>query len=238
MMEKRSYVFGTIFLIAAYLLSACNAVAIPDSGDLVQIDGQAQSQDLTSEVAYTGVIEAINGSQWLINGVELTVGSSMIQGGPFIVGDTVRVEGNVSSDGSLIVSQVLSPTASDLSGLPALGVSADVATGDGNDNSNDNTNDNSNDNTNDNSNDNTNDDDNDNDNTNDNSNDDDDDDDNSNDNTNDDDDDDDNSNDNTNDDDDDDDNSNDNTNDDDDDDDNSNDNTNDDDDDDDNSNDS
>jgi len=172
MMKKQRVIFGTIFLLTTYLLSACGAVRLPVARDQEEFVVQTQSQDSYFEAAYTGVIEAINGSQWMINGVEVTVDPSVIQGGPFIVGDMVKVEGNVSSDGLFVVSQVLSPTASDLTGLPALGSSLDSAIGDDNDNSNENTNENTNnntngdDNTNGNINDNTNDDDDDDDNTN------------------------------------------------------------------------
>lgn len=143
-MKKRLYGFGLLFLITAYLLSACGTADLPDTVESGQIVVQAQSQDSTFEVAYTGVVEAINGSLWTINGVELTIDPSVIQDGTFIVGDTVKIEGNVSSDGSFIVSQVSSPTASDLTGLSVLGSLSD----DDNDNNNTNENINSNLNTN------------------------------------------------------------------------------------------
>jgi len=160
--KKKSYAFRAIFLVISYLLSACGAVGLQSVGNQEQSVVQVQSQ----EIAYTGVIEAINGSQWMINGVEVTVEPSVIQGGPFIVGDTVKVEGTVSSDG-LVVMQVQSPTAADLTGLPALGDSVD-AVADDNNNSNINTNsdDDDNQNTNLNTNNNTNGDDDDDDNTN------------------------------------------------------------------------
>jgi len=162
-MKKKSYTFRAIFLVLSYLLSACGAVGLQGAGNQEQSVVQVQSQD----IAYTGVIEAINGSQWMINGVEVTVEPSVIQGGPFIVGDTVKVEGTVSSDGLVVVMQVQSPTAADLTGLPALGDSVD-AVADDNNNSNVNTNgdDDDNQNTNLNTNNNTNGDDDDDDNTN------------------------------------------------------------------------
>ena len=126
-MKKQLYTFGLVFLITAYLLSACDAEALPVTGEQEQVEVQAQSQDSTFEIAYTGVIEAIDGSQWTINGVELTIDSSVIQDGSFIVGDTVKIEGNFSSDGSIIVSQVSSPSASDLANLSQLGSSEDTA---------------------------------------------------------------------------------------------------------------
>jgi len=192
-MKTRLYAFGIAALVTTYLLSACGAATLPVTSDQDKIDVQTRSQDSTFEVAYTGVIEAIDGSQWMINGVELTIDSSVIQGGPFIVGDTVKIEGNFNSDGSFVVSQVLSPSPSDLTSLSVLGGSEDATTD--NDNTNENINSNSNANDDDTINDNTNSDDDD-DSTNNNTNSDDDDD-STNNNTNSDDDDDDNTNNNT-----------------------------------------
>jgi len=210
MIKNKSFAFRAIVLLIAYLLSACGASGLQSAGSQEKFVEESQSQD----VAYTGVVEAISGSQWIINGVEVTVEPSVIQGGPFIVGDTVKVEGMVRSDGVLVVVQLESPTAADLTGLPGLGDSVDTVADDDNSNSNNNTNGDDDDNTNGNANSNINGDDDDDDNTNGNANintngDDDDDDDNTNGNANnntngDDDDDDDNNNNNTNDDDDDD----------------------------------
>lgn len=205
MKTNKRFFYMTVVLLAAYVLSACGGVApstgqtgeVPESGEQAGLKVQA------SGISVLGVVEAINGTDWTVNGQVLSVDPAVVQDGPFQVGDTIKVEGSVNQDGSITVLNVEAPSPSDLADLPQLG----------NENANDNSNDdNSNaDNANDNGNDN---DDNDNANGNDN----DDDDDNANGNDNDDDDDDNNANDNSNNDDDDDDNgNNDNSNDDDDD---------------------
>ena len=184
MKTNKRFFFTTVVMLAAYVLSACGGVpqqAGQPSGEQAAIKVRAV------EVAYTGVIEAINGNEWTVNGQVLSVDPSAVRDGPFQAGDTVKVEGEVNPDGSLTILRVEAPSPSDLTDLPQLG--------DGNTNTNantndDNANDNGNENDDDNANSNSNDDDEDDDNANANSNDDDDDDDsNSNGNSNDDDDD-------------------------------------------------
>jgi len=132
--NKRFFV-TTVIMLVAYLLSACGG--LPQQAD--QSSGeQAAIKVRAVEVAYTGVIDAINGSEWTVNGQLLTVDPAVVQDGPFQVGDTVKIEGEVNLDGSIIVLGVELPSASDLTDLPQLG----------NDNANDNVNsndDNSND---------------------------------------------------------------------------------------------
>ncbi len=135
-MKKTGYIFGAIVVLVAYMLSACGVSGLQAAVAQEQFVEDIQSQD----VAYTGLIQAINGSQWTINGVEVTVEPSVVQGGPFIVGDTVKVEGMVSSDGGLVVVQVESPSAADLSDLPGLGETTGVLADDDNNNSNTNIN--------------------------------------------------------------------------------------------------
>ena len=190
MKQNKRFFFTTLVLLAAYVLSACGG--LPQQADQSSGD-QAAIKVRAVEVAYTGVIDAISGTEWTVNGQVLSVDPSVVRDGPFQAGDTVKVEGEVNQDGSITVKRVEAPSPADLTDLPQLG--------DDNANINDNTNDdNSNENTNDNTNVNGNDNDDDN-NANGNSNDNDDDDDdnaNSNSNDNDDDDDDDNSNSNSN----------------------------------------
>ena len=127
-----------IFVLATLLLSACAGAAAPASNsaaDKVQAD----------LVEFTGVIEAINGTQWTINGQVVTVDPSVIRDGPFQVGDTVKLEAQVAQDGSVVVTRV------ETSSAPAADNGNTNSTDDGNSNSNSNANSNSNSNSNDNS---------------------------------------------------------------------------------------
>jgi hypothetical protein len=140
MKTNKMFLFVTVVLLAAYVLSACGGMlaASPSEQAAVKVDA--------SLVAYTGTIEGMNGDQWIVNGQALTVGSDVIRDGPFQVGDTVKVEGTVNPDGSFTVSRVEAPSASDLTELSSLGDdnanSNDDNSNDANANSND---DNSND---------------------------------------------------------------------------------------------
>jgi hypothetical protein len=72
-------------------------------------------------VAFLGIVDSIADDQWVINGQTVTVTPDVIQDGPFNVGDQVKVEGVVNSDGSFTVSRVEVPTAQDSSTLPQFG---------------------------------------------------------------------------------------------------------------------
>lgn len=116
------------------LVSACAGAASTTSSS---VGGDKPRATL---VEFTGVIEAIEGNQWTINGQVITVEPSVLRDGPFQVGDTVKVEVEVQGDGSVVTTRVERPVAG-----------VDDNSNDDDSNSNDNTNSslgNSNDNTN------------------------------------------------------------------------------------------
>ncbi len=112
-MNKISRYILVVFVLASMILSACSAAASPAASD----GGKVQA----SSIAYTGTIESINGNQWVVNGQPITVDPSVINDGPFNVGDTVKVEVQVTQDGSVTVTRVEVPSQVDLSLLPGLG---------------------------------------------------------------------------------------------------------------------
>lgn len=98
----RSLIF--IFVLGTLLLSACAGAAAPansPAGDKVQAE----------LVVFTGVIEAINGNQWTINGQVVTVDPAVVSNGSFKVGDTVKLEGQVVQDGSVVATRLETPPA-------------------------------------------------------------------------------------------------------------------------------
>ena len=150
MKTNKRFFYTTVVLLVAYVLSACGGLPQRSDGSSGE---QAAIKVRAVEVAYTGVVEAINGNEWTVNGQVLTVDPAVVQDGPFQAGDTIKIEGSVNPDGTITVSGVGAPLASDLTDLPQL----DDPSVDGtvvNDNANDNTsvNDNDNDNANVNSN--------------------------------------------------------------------------------------
>lgn len=146
MKTNKPFFIITVIMLVAYLLSACGGLpqqAAQPSGE------QAGLKVRASVVAYTGVVEAINGTEWTVNGQVLSVDPVVVQDGPFQVGDTIKIEGSVNPDGTITVSGVGAPLATDLIDLPQIG---DPPVGGViNDNTNDNTNvnNNANDNSND-----------------------------------------------------------------------------------------
>src|SRR5215210_7412893 len=123
-MKKVSRFLLFVLTIATLLLSACGGVAVTPNGGGDKVE--------PVPVAFVGLVDSIAGDQWVINGNTVTVDPAVIRDGPFNVGDQVKVEGVVNSDGSFTVSRVEVPASQDTSTLPQFG----------NDNSNDsNTND-------------------------------------------------------------------------------------------------
>jgi hypothetical protein len=131
-MKKISRSVLALFVLASLLLGACAGAAASSS--------PAGSKVQASSVAYTGTIESINGSQWVVNGQTITVDPAVVKDGPFNVGDLVKVEVQVNADGSVTVTRIEVPSAGDLADLPDFG---DDNSNDSN--SNDNDDDNSND---------------------------------------------------------------------------------------------
>jgi Domain of unknown function (DUF5666) len=98
-----------VIMLAAMLLSACGASAAP-----------AGSSKVEADILITGAIESINGTQWMVNGQTFTVDPAVVRDGPYHVGDVIKVEGTVQSDGTVVVTRVEIPTPEDLATATAL----------------------------------------------------------------------------------------------------------------------
>lgn len=138
-MYKSKRFIVTIALLGAYLLSACTGL-LPQ-----QDDSQFPAGSKSTEVVFTGTVEAMDGTQWLISGQQVDVEGSSIDTN-IQVGDIVKVEATVSQDGSVFALKIESSGPDDTSANDN-----SSNTNDDNANSNDNTN-SGNDNGNDNSN--------------------------------------------------------------------------------------
>ncbi len=111
-MNKISKYLVVFFVLASMLLGACAGASPSQSGgDKVE----------ASSIAYTGTIDSITGNQWVVNGQAITVDPSVINDGPFNVGDTIKVEVQIAQDGSVTVTRVEVPSQVDLSQLPQIG---------------------------------------------------------------------------------------------------------------------
>jgi hypothetical protein len=109
-MKKLSYVLAIVLALTSVVISACGGSAALSAPDSSAVSG---GQPQASPVQFTGVIESINGNQWLVDGKTFTVDPAVVRNGPFNVGDTVRVEVQVQADGSMVVNSIQAPGADD-----------------------------------------------------------------------------------------------------------------------------
>lgn len=145
-MKKYSNLFLVLAALTAMLISACGGAAAGTE------TSAGSGKPLASLVEFTGVIEAIDGNQWTVNGQVITVEPSVLRDGPFEVGDTVKIEAEVQADGSLVVTRV-EPPAGDNANTNDDNTDSGLGNSNGNSNGNDNANANGNSNSNGNSND-------------------------------------------------------------------------------------
>lgn len=103
-MKTTSRILIVLFALLAMLISACAGAAAPSQD---QSMGGVKQQAMPVE--FTGIIESINGNQWVVNGQTITVDPAVVRDGPYQVGDTIKVEVNVQSDGSVVVNRVEAP---------------------------------------------------------------------------------------------------------------------------------
>lgn len=114
-MKGISRTFLFTLLLTALLISACGGASSTREESSV-----GSGKPMASLVEFTGVIESMSGDQWVVNGQTFTVDASALRDGTFEVGDTVKVEVEVQTDGSILVTRVespaLTPDSDDLSG--------------------------------------------------------------------------------------------------------------------------
>jgi hypothetical protein len=113
---KATKIFPVVLILIGILLSACAAAP---STPATAPDNEGGDAPLITEIVFTGVIEGLDDDRWVINGQTVQVDASVVQGGPFIAGDTVKVEALVGEDGSVTAQRVESPSAVDLAQVSA-----------------------------------------------------------------------------------------------------------------------
>jgi len=106
-MKNTNRFIVTLLIVSAYLLNACSGVAPSTSTVKNSQNGQSQ------EVVFSGEVEAINGSQWTINGHKISIDSSTQVDTNVQVGDIVRIEANVLPDGLVMASKIESSDVND-----------------------------------------------------------------------------------------------------------------------------
>jgi hypothetical protein len=102
-MKTIKFLRAAIVLIGI-LLSAC----APAANSVAPANGGGKG---LADVMFSGVIESMNGDQWVVSGQTIKVDPSLLRDGPFAVGDTVKVEASRSDDGTVIAQRVETPAA-------------------------------------------------------------------------------------------------------------------------------
>jgi len=78
----------------------------------------------SNQMVFTGVVQAMNGSQWTINDQVYAVDPSVIQYGTLAVGSPVKVQANVAQDGSITITSLGPPNSTMLGFNTAAGSTA------------------------------------------------------------------------------------------------------------------
>ena len=134
MKKSLRFTLFTVAVLAAYVLSACGAPApaaapaAPQSSSSNPSVADAPTV-LAVEVAFSGMVEAMNGSQWVVDGKTINVDPQTVAGGVQI-GDMVRVEGTVGQDGAITSTRVQNSAAA-AAGEPGATSTPDPSTGGG-----------------------------------------------------------------------------------------------------------
>jgi len=97
-MKKMSNFLMFVIAILALAVSACGPAVAQEAGG----NGKGQA----SLVEFTGVIESIDGDQWVVGGQTITVDPAVLGDAIFGVGDSVKIELETRDDGSLVVIHV------------------------------------------------------------------------------------------------------------------------------------
>lgn len=88
------------FLVGAYLLAACGG-ALP--ANALSAKSPKVQENI---VAFTGMVEAMDGNQWTVGGQTLTLAPQVSLDPNIAVGDEVKVEANVAANGAVIALKV------------------------------------------------------------------------------------------------------------------------------------
>lgn len=101
-MKQFSKILLPMLVAATVLISACTGAAVPT-------ENSSASKVQAAHIEFSGVIESIDGNQWVVDGKVIIVDPSTLRDEPFNVGDTVEIEGEVQDDGSIVVIRIESP---------------------------------------------------------------------------------------------------------------------------------
>ncbi|NWG07832.1 MAG: hypothetical protein HXY35_14240 [Chloroflexi bacterium] len=109
-MKGRSiYKLSSIFLVLAYVLSACSGAASPAGG--LPGGGKPESK----EIAFTGTVESVSADSITVNGQTVAIDATTMLDSNIKVGDFVKVEAQVTETGAVIALKVEASSDDDIS---------------------------------------------------------------------------------------------------------------------------
>lgn len=106
MFKFNRFTLVSLLLVGAYLLSACGGALSPAAAS------EVAPKVLAKEIVFTGVVEAMNGNQWVVSGQTITLDPAAALDPNITVGVIVKVEGSVSADGTVMALKIETSTES------------------------------------------------------------------------------------------------------------------------------
>jgi len=100
-MKKIPHTLLVLLALVTLFISACGGQKV-----LKQSVVPAGSKPQASLVEFTGVIEAIHGDQWTVNGQQIMVTPTLLQAGNYNVGDSIKGKAEMQADGSLSATEI------------------------------------------------------------------------------------------------------------------------------------
>lgn len=100
MFKINRFTLISFWLIGAYLLSACGETL--SQSPALEVAPKA----LAKEVVFTGIVESINGNQWVVSGQTITVDPAIAMASNVTIGAFVKAEGKVSSDNAVVALKI------------------------------------------------------------------------------------------------------------------------------------
>ena len=97
---KKTFLVVTFLVIGATLFSAC-AAAVPAAND-----NQADDDSLAALSKLTGIVEQMEGSQWMVAGQTVFVNPAVLGSMLFSIGNEIELEGIINADGSFTATSV------------------------------------------------------------------------------------------------------------------------------------
>lgn len=110
----------SLFLVMAYLLAACGGT-LPQAAT----SAKGPKAEANTIVSFTGVVESVNGTEWTISGQEVTLDPQASLDPNIRVGDDVKVEAGIATNGTVVALKIESSKNDDTVSTPSADSTSD-----------------------------------------------------------------------------------------------------------------